>query len=554
MVVVDPRLTVTASKADRWLAIRPGTDMAMALAMAHHILANGLHDQRFCEGWVLGWERWRDFIIDKGYSPEWAAPLTGIPADQIRRLADEVADADGCVIFASRGINQHTNSVQTNRALMYLAAITGNWGRRGGTFFNTTPGAPVAPNAPAERRPRIDKPLVRMSPAGWTEAMRAGKPYPIRALISCNNPMAQWPDQKATRKAFEALDLVVHIELFANQTSNYADYVLPAATGIEKGEIGRTADDRRIVWIDKLIEPPGEARPDGWIWIELGKRFGFDNVLEQRYKEPAVFWDEVCIQNDHLRGCTQARLHSVPWRWVRYPVPTEDAPEIETLYLEGTTAVGAPDGHRFPTPSGKLEFWTPEVEAKFQALGLSALPEFYSEREQLIDMPYVELETGDDEIGVISPFHAVRVGASPARIVEPGNAAPGAALRARGFDTELVTGRPPAAHFHSWTHYFWQAQEMWPDLYCQIHPEKAAALGIADGEVVEVATAHGSIEAIAWITAGIRPTAVFVPIGWDESQPYHPWRSVNFLTDKTQRDPISDQTNFKTLLCKVRRV
>lgn len=553
MVVVDPRLTATASKADRWLAIRPGTDMALGLAMCRHILADELHDRKFCEGWVLGFPEWRDFILARGYTPEWAEGITGIAAGEIRRLAEEVAAADGCVIFASRGINQHTNGTQTNRVLMFLAAITGNWGRRGGAFFNMGAGVPIAPNVPEHRRGRITRPRVRRSPAGWTEAMTHGKPYPIRALMTCNNPLAQWPGQAAAREAFRALDLLVHIELFANETSAYADYVLPAATGIEKGEIGRANDDRRVVWIDKMIEPPGEAKADGWIWVELGKRFGFDDVLRETYKDPRIFWDEVCIDTEQLSGCTQKRLHSVPWRWVRYPVATEDAPEIETLYLEGTTAVGAPPGHRFATKSGKLEFWTPELDEKFRTLGLSALPEFYSEREQLVDLPYVELEESDAGAGVISPFCRPGTGAARARIVAASGDGPGARLRAQGFDTELVTGRPPAAHFHSWTHYFWQAQEMWPDLYCQIHPEKATRLAIADGERVRIETAHGAIEAVAWLHAGIRPSTVYVPIGWGERQPYHPWRSVNFLTDKTQRDPISDQTNLKALLCRVSR-
>lgn len=119
---------------------------------------------------------------------------------------------------------------------------------------------------------------------------------------------------------------------------------------------------------------------------------------------------------------------------------------------------------------------------------------------------------------------------------------------------ELVTGRPPAPHFHSWTHYFWQSQEMWPDLYAQIHPDKAATLWLEDGDRVRIETSHGDIEARAWITPGIRRSSIFVPIGWGEKQPYHPWRSVNFMTDKTQRDPISDQTNLKTLLCRVAKV
>ncbi len=552
MVAVDPRLTATASKADRWLPIRTGTDMALGLALAQHILANNLHDARFCAEWVLGFERWRDYILERGYTPEWAAPITGIAAGEIRRLAEEIARADGCVIFASRGINQHTNGTQTNRVLMFVAAITGNWGRPGGAFFNMSAGMPLAVNAPPERRAKPARRRLRRSPTGWTEAMTRGKPYPVRALIACNNPLAQWPGQSAAREAFLALDLVVHIELFANETSAYADYLLPAASGIEKGEIGRANDDRRVVWIDKMIEPPGEARADTWIWIELGKRFGFGDVLKEEYKDPGVFWDAMFTTDVQMRGVTQKRLHSVPWRWVRQPVASEDAPEIDTLYMEGTTAPGAPPGHRFATASGKLEFWTEELEKKFAVVGLSALPEFYSEREHLVDLPYVEALDGDADEGVASPFSPA-TSTQRARIVPPSADSPGAKLRAQGFDTELVTGRPPAAHFHSWTHYFWQAQEMWPDLYCQIHPHKAAALGIADGERVVVESAHGAIEAMAWVHAGIRETAVFIPIGWGERQPYHPWRPVNFLTDKTQRDPVSDQTNLKSLLCRVRR-
>nr|WP_255327068.1 molybdopterin dinucleotide binding domain-containing protein [Pseudogulbenkiania sp. MAI-1] len=106
-------------------------------------------------------------------------------------------------------------------------------------------------------------------------------------------------------------------------------------------------------------------------------------------------------------------------------------------------------------------------------------------------------------------------------------------------------------HFYSGTHYFWQAQEMWPDLYCQLHPDKARDIGVADGVRVLIETAHGAIEARAWITAGIRPDTVFVPIGWDQTQPFHPWPSVNALTAGAL-DPVSHQSNLKLHLCGVR--
>ncbi|MFV0295380.1 MAG: molybdopterin-dependent oxidoreductase, partial [Hyphomicrobiaceae bacterium] len=554
MVVVDPRFTVTASKADKWLALRPGTDLALALAIAHHIFTLKLHDQRFCENWVEGWERWRDFILDKAYTPDWAEAITDIPADDIRELAEQIATANGCVIFGSRGVNQHTYSTQINRLLMFLAAITGNWGRKGGGYMNMSATIPIDASVPQERRAKMTRPMVRKSPTGWLKAMVEHRPYPVTALIASNNPLSNWPNQEGSREALKALELLVYIDLFPTETSAYADYVLPAATGIEKGEIGRANDDRRIVWIDRMVPPPGQARPDEWIWTELGRRLGFSDVMQEKYKDPALLWDEVLIQNDHMRGITQERLHSVPWRWIRFPSAHPDAPEVETLYEEGTTAVGAPAGHRFPTASGKLEFWTQELELKFSRLGLSALPEFYGERESLHDMAYLDSLDDDDVDDVLSPFDAEPVATSRARIVQPGNNPPGHQLREMGFDTELVTGRPAAPQFHSWTHYAWQAQEMWPDLFVQIHPDKAKGLGIADGERVRVETAHGVAEARAWVYAGIRPNAVFMPIGWGENQPFHPWKSVNFLTDSSQRDPLSGQTNLKALLCRVSRL
>ncbi|MEK9905200.1 MAG: molybdopterin-dependent oxidoreductase, partial [Rhodospirillales bacterium] len=349
MIVVDPRFTVTASKADKHLEIRPGADMALSLAITHHILSNNLHDAKFCQDWVIGWEKWRDFIFAQGYTPEWAAPITDIKASEIKSLAEDIARADGCVIFGSRGINQHMNSVQSNRALMFIAAITGNWGRKGGAYFNMSASVPAEANAPMNRRTPISRPRIRTSPTGWTEAMSQNLPYPMKALITCNNPMALWPDQTESRRALASLDLLVHIDIFPNETSAWADYVLPAATGIEKGEIGRACEDRRIVWIDQMIDPPGEAKPDGWIWIELGKRFGFEDVLREEWKDSARFWDEAMINSEQMRGVTQKRLHERPYRWIRFPVTSEEEEEQETLYLPGTTAVGAPEGHRFPS-------------------------------------------------------------------------------------------------------------------------------------------------------------------------------------------------------------
>ena len=151
------------------------------------------------------------------------------------------------------------------------------------------------------------------------DAMLDGKPYPIKALITGNNPLGQWPNQNRARAAVKSLDLVVHMELFKNATSRYADYVLPMASGIEKGGTTRFAEDRRIVWNDRFIDPPGEARSDHWFWIELGKRFGFDDVLKDDYKDPRKLWDEVLVAStpdlaeaEQRTPAQQAEPHRAP--------------------------------------------------------------------------------------------------------------------------------------------------------------------------------------------------------------------------------------------------
>lgn len=543
MVVVDPRQTVTATKADTWLPIRPGTDMALGLAMIHHILSNGLEDKRFCDTWMAGFTEWRDFIFAKSYDADWAAKITDISADMIRSLAEEIATVDGCMIFLSRGINQHVNSAQTNRTYLFLAAITGNYGRPGGGYFNVTSEPDWKFPAIPENRKPARRPAISKNPAAWVDAMLGEDRYPIKALITGNNPMGQWPDLNKARRAVKALDLVVHMDLFRNATSDHADYVLPMASGIEKGGTSRFAEDRRIVWNDKLVDPPGEARSDHWFWIELGKRMGFEDVLEERFKDPRVLWDEVLRPNTPaLNGISTERLLAQPSRWMRMPVKNDGDVPPDTLYQEGTTAFEAPEGHRFPTPSGKLEFFNDALEQRFAEMGLSALPEFYTEKASAHLAP--TLQYGEDEV-VSSFFHTDA-------FVKPGALVETQAPVASEFDMELVTGRPPAPHFHSWTHYFWQAQEMWPQMYCQIHPKKADSLGVADGDQVTVRTANGALTVRAWRYSGIRENAIFIPIGWDEQQPYHPSEPLNQLVGLAL-DPISQQPNLKLHMCTVKK-
>jgi len=545
MVVIDPRQTVTASKADLWLPIRPGTDIALALVMAYHIIGRGLVNQEFIEKWVEGYNPVRDFILQKKYTPEWAASITDIPAERIRQVAEEFARAERATIFASRGLAQHSNAVQSIRAFMILSAITGHWGKKGATIQMSSSGKMLGTSL-AEADLGKTKPGLSKSPLGWIESMSAGRPNPIKAIIWAGNPFGLWPGLSKLKEGLKQVELIGHLELWRNDTSYVSDYIFPSAHGVEYGEINRSTEDRRALWIRKMIDPPGEARPDLYFWIELGKRFGLQEVLKEEYKDSATFFDSEMRASSLVKGVTVKRMMESPKGFLRMPLPDSHSPEIDTLYLEGSVYPGDKQGRRIPTPSGKLELWTPDLEEKFNELGLSALPEFYSEPEQLISLPHLHPVAGS-EAQRLSPFWnqscyapVVKIAAEPSPL-------------SRDLDTELITACPPVAHFHSWSNFFWQAWEMWPDLFVHLHPKKAQAIGVKTGEKVVIENRRGRIEAVAWVHPGIRETAVYIPIGWRERNPYAPWKSVNFLLADNQRDPISDQANTKTTLCRVRK-
>jgi anaerobic selenocysteine-containing dehydrogenase/Fe-S-cluster-containing dehydrogenase component len=546
LVVVDPRQTVTASKADKWLPIRPGTDMALALAMAYHLIAKDLVNRDFIEEWVAGYGKIREFILEKKYTPQWAERITDIPAGEIEELAEDYARAERATIFASRGLAQHSNAVQTIRSFMILAAITGQWGRKGATVQMSSSGKMLGTSLSEADLGKI-KPGVSKSPVGWFDAIRTGKPYPIKAVIWAGNPYGLWPGLSRLKDGLKNVEVIAHLEIWKNDTSLVSDYVFPSAHGVEYGEINRSTEDRRALWIQKMIDPPGDARPDLYFWVELGKRFGLQDVLKEEYKNSSVFFDSEMRASPLVKGVTVNRMMESRKGFLRMPLPDERSPEIDTLYLEGSVYPGDPSGKRIPTPSGKLEIWTPELEKKFNQLGLSALPEFYTEPEQLIPLPHLSDVTGDENSSVPSPFWNYSCYAPRVKIVEPSSPP------SSEFDTELVTACPPVPHFHSWCNFFWQAWEMWPDLFVHLHPNKARAIGVKTGDRVVVENRRGKIEAVAWVHPGIRESAVYVPIGWGEKNPYSSWKSVNWLLSDTQRDPISDQSNTKITLCRVRK-
>jgi anaerobic selenocysteine-containing dehydrogenase len=544
LIVADPRQSMTASKADLWLPLRPATDMALALGLIHYLITEDLYDHAFVERWTVGFEEIRRQVLEKEYTLEWASRVMDVPLRDLEQTAEAYGFLKPAVIWANTAIGHHTTGYYTHRCFALLSALAGNIGKKGGCYASMGNGRiEVKATAPEGRRYRPKRKRISRNPIAWIEAMRTGEPYLIRGLITTGNLLTMWADTERLKEALQNLDILVHLETFPHETSAWADYVLPIASWIEAGGPAPESCDRRFIWVEKLVDPPGEAKPDRYFWVELGKRFGWGDVLTEDLKDPVACWNRGVKDPASwlARGITAERLRAQPSRWLRGPVLSEEEPGIDTLYLEGTTFPGT--DKRFPTRSGKVELWTPELEAKLNHYGLSARPVFHTEKEHLVDLPYLEREEW------IESRHDENVWTHRVRIVD--------APRPREFeryDTYLITGRPGAPHFHSITHWFWQAQEMRPDPFVQIHPLKAQALGIEDGDEVEVETMHGTARGRAWVTEGIRVDSVFMPMGWGERQPFTQWSSVNNLTDHLQRDPIGYQSNFKTYICRVRRV
>src|SRR5215475_983892 len=185
LVVVDPRLTPTGAQADEWIAPKPHTDLALVLSILHHIIQKNMYNEAFVRKWVVGFDSLKTEILQKGYTPEWAAQITNVPADKIRRIAEGYARAKPAAIFCNAGISHQLNAFDTYRSLAILAAITGNIGINGGGcnfMHNTWPGGlnlPPIKDATPEKTVALP-----VGPDYFAEAILTGRPYPLKAIAT----------------------------------------------------------------------------------------------------------------------------------------------------------------------------------------------------------------------------------------------------------------------------------------------------------------------------------------------------------------------------------
>lgn len=600
MVVVDPRLTQTASKADEWLCIRPGTDMALIYGMIHHIISNGNVDHEFIKNWIKGYDDLECHVKASGYSPEWASKITGIDKNTIITIAEEYSAAKPACIIANAGISHHINAVDTYRVLIFLAAITGNIGVPGGglCFGNNAKVKTSLPKIENNNQKKAwemgegETPYAFPYPDYYARSVVYGSEkynpnnrydYKLRAIFYSGNMLTQNANTSEVVKALGQLELFVKPTFLPEEDCRYADYILPVTTHLELDGVGVRRDDRAARWKERAIEPPVGPKNNGPrhekdLWIDLGwkmseiedkveKTYWTKNLLHE-WKSSKTLWESVIHKNAQgSGGLTYERLTNAakgakdtpkPLRW---PCPNKEHPGTSVMFLDNEiwTEIRE-DGKRFWNDDNKVIIFDDKLENKMKQYGLSALPVFYTDRENVNMLP--TLHYGENTPNPL--LKGKNRFTQKVCVLKPDtenydNEIGGKHLVAK-YPFQLITGRPTAVHFHSYTHWIWQAVQMDGHQTAQIHPKVAARYEFKTGDKIKIITPRGSIEVPVLVWDGIHEQCIFVPQGFGNGQKVHTfvnkpvYQSVNYLTDNRFFDPTIGQLPYKSQVCRIDKV
>lgn len=348
LILIDPRRIELADFATLHLEQKPGSDVALFNAMAHVIIAEGWVDRPFVEARTEGFGTLAEAVA--GWTPERAATISGVPAEQIVEAARLYAQADNGAIFWAMGITQHTTGTDNVKALSNLALLTGNVGRPG-TGLNPLRGQNNVqgacdmgglPNVFPGYRPVGDEEARRAFAAGWNVASARLNPTPgltvtemmnailegtMKALfIVGENPMLSDPNLNHVQEALEAAEFLAMQDIFLNETGEMADVVLPAVTFAEKtGTFTNT--ERRVQLVRPALPPLGEARADWRIITDLANEMG----AGWPYHCVAEIFDEMAALTSQYGGMSHARLEAGGLQW---PCPGPDHPGTPYLHKE----------------------------------------------------------------------------------------------------------------------------------------------------------------------------------------------------------------------------
>ncbi|SEH03469.1 Anaerobic selenocysteine-containing dehydrogenase [Nonomuraea solani] len=567
LIVVDPRRTPTGALADEWLAPKPHTDFALILGMLHEVIGQGLYDRAFVDRWVLGFDELREHVAAKGYTPEWAAGVTGVPAATIRRIAREYATAKPAAIFCNAGISHQLGAFDTYRAIAMLAAITGNVGVPGGGcnfMHNTWPGGLGLP--PLKTGVPDPGPALPVGPDAFAEAVISGRPYRLKAVMTEGNPLISSANTAKVRRAFETLPFYVYTGLFMEEAAYYADVILPVCAGLEFEGVYMRRDDRAIRWQDAAVPRVGQSRSDTEIFIGLAHALArndrrhppsyWADAFPLEWNDYKKLWATFVANTPGAGGMTMERMRArtEPLRW---PCPSAGHPGVSTLYLDHPSwyqAARSLDpgnaGKRFLTPSGKAEIFTPELESRLVPSGHHALPIFFTHPEVTGGNPTLTYDAAfiANPVNPQALTHPVRLGTPADGTVH------------RQYPLMGMTGRPSVAHFAGVTHWTYTGEQLNGIRLVQIHPATADRHGLANGDPVLVESPRGAVTGTVLIEPGIRPDTIFLPNTFGPAQRVGDifgdprYEAANTLLDDRFYDNLSGQQAYKCFACRLRKV
>lgn len=517
LIVVDPRLTWIAHKADVWLQLRPGTDAALALAMLNVIIEEGLYDKEFVKKWTSGFEVLKERA--RQYPPERVAEITWVPKEKIIEAARLYATTKPAAIQWGVAFEHAKSGMSSILAIQSLWGVTGNLDVPGGNIINIPVSFHDVPPplwgrrelSRESRQRRIggkEYPLVPMAqPDVLVETMLTGKPYPIKmAWLQSTNPVAcMAADPEKTLRALQGLDFVVVADLFMTPSAMaLADLVLPVASALERDSI--RAECYETAWwgplraINKVIQV-GECKSDEEITLELGRRLN-----------PAAFpWENVEEMLDFVikdTGMTFKELRE-KGGCVYYPFEYRK-------YEKGMLRADGKPG--FATATGKFMFNVPA----FEELGIDGLPYHEEPPESPISTP-----------GLTKEYPLI-----------------------------LTTGARSWGLFHSEHRQVPEMRALHPDPITEIHPDTAQELGIQDGDWMWIENRHGKCKQKARLTSTIDRRVVNSQHGWWFPEKPGPSPSlfgvmesnINLLLPWGGQGPTGYCAPYKSGICRVRKV
>ena len=365
LIVMDPRGQALKRFASHMLQFRPGADVSMLNAIMHVIVEEDLYDKQYIEAYTENWEVEKAHL--KNFSPEKMSEICGIEPEVLRDVARTFAGAQAAMIFWGMGVSQHIHGTDNSRCLISLSLMSGQIGRPGTGLHplrgqNNVQGASDAGLIPMflpDYQTVTDQGVRNSFTSVWnsgdfsaekgltvTEIMDAVHDNKIKGMyILGENPAMSDPDVEHARDALAKLEHLVVQDIFITETANYADVILPAAAFAEKsGTVTNT--NRQVQMARPAVVPPGLAKADWWIEVELAKRVG----LNWKYKDPSEVFNEMAINMRSLDNITWDRLENDSA--VTYPSLSETDPGQPIVFGEG-----------FPRPEGRAKFTPASVIA-----------------------------------------------------------------------------------------------------------------------------------------------------------------------------------------------